>query len=230
MDTDNRPRETVGRAAYDSQSTVPVNAVDAPRHEAFDRGDVVARERERFGGMKFGSAFFGWLTAFGTIVLLTAIVGAVGVAMGLETGTTVDEAAGAAADSIESVGLFGVIAIAVALFLAYLAGGYVAGRMARFSGALQGLAVWLWGVLIAIVVAVVSLLAGNQWDVLSTLDSFPRIPLTPEALTTSGIVTAIVAAVITLGGAVLGGLAGMRYHRAVDRVGFGEGADTRASQ
>jgi hypothetical protein len=230
MNSDNPPRDATGRVAYDSESTVPVNAVDAPRHEAFDRGDVVARERERFGGMKFGSAFFGWLTALGTIVLLTAIVGAVGVALGLETGTTVDEAAGAAADSIQSVGWLGAIAIAVALFLSYLAGGYVAGRMARFSGALQGLAVWLWGVLIAVVVAVVSLLAGNQWDILSTLDSFPRIPLTAEALTTSGIVTAIVAAVITLGGAVLGGLAGMRSHRAVDRVGLGEVGETRASQ
>jgi len=230
MNSDNPPRDATGQVAYDSESTVPVNAVDAPRHEAFDRGDVVARERERFGGMKFGSAFFGWLTALGTIVLLTAIVGAVGVALGLETGTTVDEAAGAAADSIQSVGWLGAIAIAVALFLSYLAGGYVAGRMARFSGALQGLAVWLWGVLIAVVVAVVSLLAGNQWDILSTLDSFPRIPLTAEALTTSGIVTAIVAAVITLGGAVLGGLAGMRYHRAVDRVGFGDVAEPRTSQ
>jgi len=210
---------------YDSEATVPVNAADAPRHEAFDRGDVVSRERERFGGMKFGSAFFGWLTAFGTIVLLTAIVGAVGGALGVETGTTVDEAAGAAADNLENVGVFGLVAIAVALFLSYLAGGYVAGRMARFSGALQGLAVWLWGVVIAIVVAVVSLLAGNQWDFLSALDTFPRIPLTAAALTTTGIVTAIVAAVITLGGAVLGGLAGMRYHRAVDRVGLGENVE-----
>jgi hypothetical protein len=41
-------------------------------------------------------------------------------------------------------------------------------------------------------------------------------------VTTTGIITAIVAAVITLGGAVLGGVAGMRYHRKVDRVGFGE--------
>lgn len=38
------------------------------------REEVVSRERERFGGMKFGSAFFGWLTAMGTAVLLTALL------------------------------------------------------------------------------------------------------------------------------------------------------------
>jgi len=231
MSTDEYPRDTAGRpvydhdsanrAAYDSDRTVPVNAADTPRHDAFTREDVVARERERFGGIKFGSAFFGWLTALGTVVLLTAVVGAIGAAVGFQTGTTVGEAADAAAQNADTVGIVGAIAVAVVLFVAYLAGGYVAGRMARFSGALQGLGVWLWGILIAIVAAVVTLIAGDQWDILTNLNSFPRIPVSADA-TTTGIVTAIVAAVITLGGAVLGGLAGMRYHRKVDRVGLGQ--------
>src|SRR5690242_19419017 len=33
-------------------------------------GTVLARQKERFGGMKAGSAFFGWLTATGTTVTL----------------------------------------------------------------------------------------------------------------------------------------------------------------
>jgi len=37
-----------------------------------DRNAVVQREKEQFGGIKWGSAFFGWLTATGTAVLLTA--------------------------------------------------------------------------------------------------------------------------------------------------------------
>ncbi|WP_157532668.1 hypothetical protein [Microbacterium oleivorans] len=64
-------------------------------------------------------------------------------------------------------------------------------------------------------------MAGSQWDVLGNLDSFPRIPVDPEAVTATGILTAIGAAVITLIGAILGGLAGMRYHRKIDRVGLG---------
>ncbi len=224
MSTDYPRHDASGRpvtdAPYDS-TTAPVYAHETPRHD-----DVIAREKARFGGMKFGSAFFGWLTAIGTVVLLTAVVTAIGAALGIGTGTTVEEAADAAAGDPATFSIIGAIAIAVVLFLAYLAGGYVAGRMARFSGALQGVAVWLWGIIIAVVVAVVSLIAGSQWDILATLDGFPRIPVTADAATTTGILTAVVAAAIALGGAVLGGIAGMRYHRRVDRVGLGDDAVT----
>ena len=60
-----------------------------------------------------------------------------------------------------------------------------------------------------------------KWDILGNLDSFPRIPMADSA-TTTGIITAVVAAVITLGGAILGGMAGMKYHRRVDSVGLGD--------
>jgi hypothetical protein len=184
------------------------------------REDIVAREKEEFGGMKFGSAFFGWLTATGTAVLLTALVTAAGAAVGLGINVDADDAADAAAANPETVGIIGAIALIVVLFVAYFAGGYVAGRMARFSGAKQGIAVWLWAVVIAIVVAIVSALGGAQFNILANLDSFPRIPLNEGELTTAGIITAVLVALVSLGGAVLGGLAGMRYHRKVDRVGL----------
>ena len=114
-----------------------------------------------------------------------------------------------------------ITAVLVILFVGYLAGGYVAGRMARFSGAKQGLGVWLWAIVIAIVLAIVSAIAGAQWNVLANLDAFPRLPIGEGELTTVGIVTAVLALVVSLGGAVLGGLAGMRFHRRVDREGLG---------
>ena len=48
-----------------------------------DRREVVGRQKDAFGGMKFGSCFFGWLTASGTAVLLAALVTGVGAALGL---------------------------------------------------------------------------------------------------------------------------------------------------
>jgi hypothetical protein len=182
---------------------------------------VLHREEERFGGFKFGSAFFGWLTAMGAAVLLTALVAAIGAALGLATPEAVDDAAEAATENLGAATIIGAIAIALVLFIAYFAGGYVAGRMARFSGLKQGLAVWLWAIVIAIVVAIVTAIGGSQWDILGALGGFPRIPVTPETATWTGILTAVGAAVVTLIAAILGGLAGMRYHRRVDRVGFG---------
>jgi hypothetical protein len=179
---------------------------------AESRGAVVDREREEHGGVKIGSAFFGWLAAMGMAVLLTALAAAAGVALGLSTdGGDV---------GAETVGLAGGIALLVILFVSYYCGGYVAGRMARFDGLKQGLAVWLWAIVVAVVVAVLALVAGSEYDVLDELDGFPRLPSDGD-LTTAGVVVLVLVLAASLVGAVLGGLAGMRFHRRVDRTGLG---------
>jgi hypothetical protein len=180
-----------------------------------DRETVVARQKAAFGGMKFGSDFFGWLTASGTAVLLVALVAGFGAAVGLSTGNGLPRV-----EDATTVGIGGGIALLVVIFIAYLAGGYVAGRMARFNGLKQGLGVWLWAVIIAIVVAVISVIAGARFDVLARVNGFPRIPLNEGDVTTAGIVLAVALAIVSLVGALLGGLAGMRYHRRIDRAGF----------
>lgn len=184
--------------------------------------DVVDRQRERFGGVKIGSAFFGWLTAMGTAAILTALLAAAGAALGLGVAGSPDEATDEALQNAETVGWIGAIALLVVLFVAYFCGGYVAGRMARFNGLRQGLAVWVWALVIAIVVALVSVVLGSQYDVLVDLNAFPRIPVTEGDLTIAGIVTAVIVALASLAGALLGGVVGTRYHRRVDRAGFEE--------
>lgn len=192
---------------------------DRPVADAAVRAAVIERERERFGGMKFGSALFGWLTAVGVAVLLTTLLAATGAALGLGTlGEQVDEAA---ADNAATIGIVGIIALAIILFVAYFAGGYVAGRMARFNGMKQGIAVWLWAVLIALVGAAIAAIAGSQYDVLANLNTFPRIPVTEGDLTVAGVITLVVVIAASLGGAILGGKTGTRYHRKVDAAGFG---------
>jgi heme/copper-type cytochrome/quinol oxidase subunit 2 len=185
------------------------------------REEVIARQKERYGGVKIGSAFFGWLTAMGTAVLLTALVAAAGAAVGLGVAGSTDEAAKAANQNATTVGLVGAIALIVIMLVAYYCGGYVAGRMARFNGARQGVAVWLWAVVIAIVVAIIAAIAGTQFDILANVNAFPRIPINEGALTTGGVITVVLVALASLGGAILGGLAGMRFHRRVDRAGLG---------
>lgn len=188
---------------------------------AHDRATVIGREKDQYGGIKIGSAFFGWLTATGTAVLLTAIIAGAGTAVGVATNTNIGEATNEAASNPATIGLAGGIALLVVLFVAYYCGGYVAGRMARFDGAKQGFAVWLWAVAIAIIVAIVGAIAGDQFNILAQLNSFPRIPIGEGDLTTGGIIAALVVAAASLLGAVLGGLGGMRFHRKVDKAGLG---------
>ena len=209
-------------ASYPDRPTQPVDrdarAVPADRSDV--RDGLVDRQREQFGGVKIGAAFFGWLAAMGTAVLLTAVLAATGAALGLGVLEDPGAAAEEAAQNPETVGWVGAIALLVILFVSYWCGGYVAGRMARFNGIRQGIAVWVWAVVIAIVVALLTLVAGTQFDILFDLNAFPRIPLSEGELTVAGIITAVIVVIASLGGAMLGGIAGTRYHRRVDRAGM----------
>jgi hypothetical protein len=178
--------------------------------------DAIDAQRSRYGGIKWGAAFFGWLSANGLAVLLVALLSAAGVAVGLTQGVPSTEEAAQEADTI---GVAGGIVLLVILFLAYLAGGYVAGRMARFDGARQGVAVWVIGLLVVIALAVLGLLFGAQYNVLQQLN-LPRIPIDEGTATTGGIIALVAVVLVTLLAAVTGGKVGERFHRKVDRVGL----------
>lgn len=188
---------------------------------ALGRHEVVRRQREAYGGIKFGSCFFGWLTASGAAVLLTALVAAAGLGVGLAQNVNTSNAT----QNSQSLGLAGAIALLIIVFIAYVCGGYVAGRMARFNGVRQGIGVWLWAIVIAIILGVIGWIAGNRYNVLSRINSFPRLPVNEGTLTAGGIILAAALVIVALIGAVLGGLLGMRFHRRVDRVGL-EPAET----
>lgn len=211
------PSQTVATGVEPDSSTADDPEVTLAR----DRHSVVGREKEEYGGIKVGSAFFGWLTATGTAILLTALLTAAGTAVGVATGTSAAKATDQADANSGTIGLAGAILVLVVLFIAYYCGGYVAGRMARFNGIKQGLAVWLWAVAIAVVVAIVVAIAGDRYNVLGRLNSFPRIPISEGSLTTGGIIALLFAAAASLIGASVGGLAGMRFHRKVDKAGLG---------
>lgn len=187
---------------------------------AADRHDVAHREREEHGGIKWGSAFFGWLAAMGMAVLLTALLSAVGAAIGLGT-LSADEAEAQGQQNAETITIVGGVILLVILFIAYYCGGYVAGRMARFDGMKQGMAVWVWAILMAVVIAVSAAVAGSEYNILSQLNGFPRIPIDEGDLQVGGIIAAVLALIVPLIGAILGGLAGMRFHRSVDRTAWG---------
>jgi hypothetical protein len=211
---DARSDDVEGGAHVDTTRVDEADRYTAENGDDVDRATVVDREREALGGVKVGSAFFGWLAATGMAVLLTALVAAGGAAVSLAQG---DEAGA----PVDTIGLTEAIVLLVIFFVAYYCGGYVAARMARFNGMKQGVAVWIWAVVIAVAVAIAGMVAGEQYDIQSELNNFPRIPSNEGDLTTNGIIAAAAIAAVTLIGAIMGGLAGMRFHRRVDRAGLG---------
>src|SRR4051794_16941684 len=179
--------------------------------------DAQVRQRDEYGGLNWGAAFFGWLVAIGVASLLIAILSAAGTAVGL-TQSSPSQAGGQASGNAGTVGIVGGIVLLVILMLAYYAGGYVAGRMSRFDGPRQGLGVWLIGLIITVVLAVAGALLGAKYNVLASL-KLPRIPVSEGSLTTGGLIALVAILAGTLIAALAGGKQGTHYHRKIDRTG-----------
>ena len=194
----------------------PVTPGAAPGASPRERAaEVRERQRAQFGGFHFGPAFFGWLVAVGLGVLLTALLSAAGAAVGLTNPVSDAEAAA----NVQEVGVASAVALLVVLFLAYFAGGYVAGRLARFNGSKHGFGVWAIALLVTVLLAVLGAVAGAEYNVLSGLNQ-PSIPVSGETLAGGGAIALAVVLVVTLIAAVLGGRTGVRFHKKVDRAGF----------
>lgn len=197
-----RPEDGTGEPAgpaHDGQGPLPAEPVD-PAYE-------------RFGGVNLGAAFFGWMVAVGMTVLLSALLGAVYAVAGA---TTSVEDLGAGADLTTAGIVTGVVLLAV-LLLAYYSGGYVAGRMSRFDGGRQGLAVWLLALLFAVLATVAGWIAGERYQVLDGTD-LPTLSVTMQDLTVAGALSLAAVLLGTLLAAMAGGKVGRRYHSRVDRA------------
>ena len=178
-----------------------------------DRRRDDTEARDRFGGINWGAGFFGWLVAIGMTIILSGIVGAVLTAVGSQIDITLRDARAAAG----SIGIGAGITLLVVLMLAYFTGGYVAGRMSRFDGARQGVAVWVIGLLVTLLVAALGAVAGDEYNIFERIN-LPRLPLNLSELGTGGAITALAVLVGTLLAAVVGGKVGHRYHDKVDRA------------
>jgi hypothetical protein len=198
------------------------------------RGMVVEKRSDRkalaadagLGSLSIMSVLAGVLTAYGAFVILIGLAAAVVGAVGIETDLVTTD--------YEQLGVVGGLIVAAMLLVSYLFGGYVAGRMARRAGTANGLAVAVLGLAVAAGVAALVRWTTDTQSLVTSLRSL-GVPTTAgeygQAFTVAGI--ASLAAV--LGGAVLGGSLGERWHgtllaRAVDPTIGTEAAARRQAQ
>jgi hypothetical protein len=181
------------------------------------RGRTVIDAR---GGISGGAILTGVVVAFGAMFLLSALVGGVLTAIGLtaEDVTT--------SDAIEA-GIGAGAVLIVAQFLAYLWGGYTAGRMARGAGAVNGLLVPLVAILVAIGVGAVVASLGATAN-LNLPFSTNRLPLENDYLVDWGLAISIGALIAMFLGGLIGGALGARWHTKLERRTLDEAPATTA--
>jgi hypothetical protein len=156
----------------------------------------------------------GAVTAFGTFAILLAIISAIAGAVGANTDLgTLDW---------REVGIGAGITIALALLVAYLFGGYVAGRMARRAGWLNGLAVFVLAILVPAILAAILSSQADQVDpsvgptALGNLRSI-GVPTSGDEWAEIGTIVGLGSLLAMVAGSVLGGILGERWHGKLPR-------------
>jgi len=170
-------------------------------------GDVGVEEaRARFGGVDVPATLAGAVAALGSAVLLAGIfagAGTFGYQLGLD-------------DATDELTAGGLVAGLATLFLAFLIGGWVAGRVARYDGGRNGLLTAVWFLLLAAATAALGAWAGDKYDVFRNVN-LPQW-FDSDALTGAAIGSGVLALAVMLGAGWLGGRWGERYHRRADSL------------
>jgi putative membrane protein (TIGR04086 family) len=155
-----------------------------------------------YGGFSVTSALAGVLVAYGAFAILVALGAALVGAIGYDTDLSTDW---------ERLGTSGGLIVAGLLLLAYLFGGYVAGRMARRNGLAHGLAVAVLGLVVVAVVAALARSSAVTDTAAANLRSL-GIPTTADEYGQAATVAGIASLVALVLGSLLGGLLGERWH------------------
>jgi MFS family permease len=184
----------------------PVDVQTERRTEA-DPYAGIAAAHERFGGIDIPASLVGMLTALSTTLIVAGLVGAAVGAVGYQTGLEEN------AEDLSTWSLIGGVAV---LFVAYLIGGWAAGRMARYDGVRNGFATGIWTLVLGAILAGLGAWIDSEYDVFRNVE-LPQW-FESDALTTAAIISGVAAIAAMFAGGIIGGLWGERYHRRADRT------------
>lgn len=192
--------------AEDEEATYPRGYL-----EALDERE--SRLREIYGGVDWLASFIGCIFAVVSGSVLLALLALVLTPLGF----TLD----LAGQQVGAAIITGLVVIGVALFVAYLFGGYVAGRLARYDGGRNGAMTVAWALALTLLVAAVgSFLPGPLFEVLQEFVQSSVLPalgaLTELGLAGAGIIVG--ALLLELLGGFLGGRLGNRYHTRINQT------------
>jgi len=180
------------------------------RNELTETGrDRAALARDAgFSRVSFVSVLAGVLVAYGAFAVLLAAAAAVAAAIEIDNTLTVNDWA--------QIGIGSAVVIAVIVLLGYGFGGYVAGRMARRAGLLNGLGVF---VLAVAIIAVLAALAATQADTSAIVTNLRSlgIPTSGSEWGKVGTAAGLGSLVAMLVGAAFGGILGERWHTKLTR-------------
>jgi membrane protease YdiL (CAAX protease family) len=169
----------------------------------------VTQDREARGGLSPLAILTGVVVAFGALFLLSAIVGGILSAIGVEEG-------GVGREEAIQAGVGAGISLVVATLIAYFWGGYTSGRMARGAGVLNGVLVPIVALIIGFVVGLIVTALGATAN-LNLPFSQNQLPVKENQLVDFGTWVGIAALIAMFVAAAIGGALGARWHTKLER-------------
>lgn len=171
----------------------------------------VSEVRERYGKSDFLASLVGMFAGFGTLVFLGSLFAAGAASIDFQLNMLTDEGA------LDEASILGMVVAALVVFASFLVGGFAAGRMARYSGGMNGMGAGLWFILLVAIFAALGAFVGNEYNAFNTANLPNWIAqLDADELTTAAVVATAVMIVATLLGGYVGGRIGELYHERVD--------------
>jgi MFS family permease len=182
--------------SYSATETERVGSSAPPVERSTYRANqgVEIRGGRRRAGINIPATLAGTLAAIGSLVLLAGLIAAALGAIGYQTGLSGNK---------DELSIGGLISGLVALFVAFVIGGWVAARIARYRGPLHGLITALWMLVLAAILAALGAWAGAEFNVFSNV-GLPQW-FSKDALTTGAIISGLAAIAAMLLGGWLGG-------------------------
>lgn len=200
--------------AADDHFVIPAPAGDAAGSEPIlTAATALSMQKSRYSRMHLLPGLLGWLITIslmdGGLWAIQSWLTLTGQSESIEYSSVVSRLFSGASNAVPVA-----VALSVLIFFAYLVGGYAAGRMARFAGAKQGIAVWLWQIMALIIGSLATFLAPQLFQNGVASLSLQKLIAGDFA---NGLLAVLLVLALSFLGAILGGLCGRLYHRRVDK-------------
>ena len=166
--------------------------------------------RDRFGGIDTPAALGGLFAAIGALVFLSSLIAAGAGSLAYQMNAIDIEG------NLQEVEIAGMLLAAAVVFVSALLGGWVASRMARFDGLMNGIGVAVWMLLLVAVFAALGAWVGEEYNAFQRAglpDWFAQLDV--DDMTTEVVLASILGIVALFAGAALGGALGEGYNRKV---------------
>lgn len=208
------PSAPQANPADDDHFVIPTPAGDAAGSEPIlTAATALSMQKSRYSRMHLLPGLLGWLITIslmdGGLWAIQSWLTLTGQSESIEYASVVSRLFSGASNAVPVA-----VALSVLIFFAYLVGGYAAGRMARFAGAKQGIAVWLWQIMALILGSLATFLTPQLFQNGVASLSLQKLIAGDFA---NGLLAVLLVLALSFLGAILGGLLGRLYHRRVDK-------------